>query len=305
MSRIVAANEDGITEAVDALRRGEPIGLPTETVYGLAADATNEDAVRRIFATKGRPVDHPLIVHVADASELLSLAVDVTDACRVLVEHAWPGPLTVVVRARSSVSRIVTGGRDTVAVRCPAHETAREIIRRLGRPLAAPSANRFGHVSPTTARHVADDLGVDVGVIVDGGDCEIGVESTIVDCTLATVEILRPGSITADDIARLLEPLGVAVSADSSGAPRAPGMLAAHYAPKAQVVLHEDRSTVPGDAVCVLDCSTNMVEAARTLYSRLRDADAAGHSVIHAILPPARGLGHALRDRLVKAAAGR
>lgn len=305
MSRIVAADEDGITEAVDALRRGEVIGLPTETVYGLAADATNEDAVRRIFAVKGRPVDHPLIVHVADASQLQELAADVTDACRVLVDHAWPGPLTVVVRARPSVSRLVTGGRDTVAVRCPAHETAREIIRRLGRPIAAPSANRFGHVSPTTARHVAADLGVDVGVIVDGGDCAVGVESTIVDCTLETAEILRPGSITADDVARLLEPLGVRVSAEPTGAPRAPGMLAAHYAPKARVVLHEDRSSVPSNAACVVDCSTDLVEAARTLYSRLRDADTAGHAIIHVVLPPARGLGHALRDRLGKAAAHR
>ena len=251
MSRIVAADARGITVAVDALRRGEVVGLPTETVYGLAADATNDDALRRVFAVKGRPAAHPLIVHIADVSQLDDLASEVSDACRVLVEHAWPGPLTVVVRAKGSVSRVATGGRDTIAVRLPAHPAARAIIEQLGRPIAAPSANRFGHVSPTSARHVADDLGDDVSVIVDGGECEVGVESTIVDCTLDNPEILRPGAITAEDVWRLLEGRGVSVSAEASGESRAPGMLERHYAPRALVVLHENSATIPNDAAVV------------------------------------------------------
>ena len=305
MSRIVAADARGITAAVDALRRGEVVGLPTETVYGLAADATNDDALRRVFAVKGRPMAHPLIVHIAEVSQLDDLASEVSDACRVLVEHAWPGPLTVVVRAKGSVSRVATGGRDTVAVRLPAHPAARAIIEQLGRPIAAPSANRFGHVSPTSARHVADDLGDDVSVIVDGGECEVGVESTIVDCMLDNPEILRPGAITAEDVRRLLEDRGHSVSAEASGESRAPGMLERHYAPRALVVLHENSATIPSDAAVVIDCSTDVVVAARTLYSRLRDADRAGVELVHAVLPPPRGLGHALRDRLRKASAGR
>jgi len=251
VSRIVAADARGITVAVDALRRGEVVGLPTETVYGLAADATNDDALRRVFAVKGRPATHPLIVHIADVSQLDDLASEVSDACRVLVEHAWPGPLTVVVRAKGSVSRVATGGRDTIAVRLPAHPAARAIIEQLGRPIAAPSANRFGHVSPTSARHVADDLGDDVSVIVDGGECEVGVESTIVDCTLEQPEILRPGAVTQEDVRRLLEGRGVSVSAEASGESRAPGMLERHYAPRALVVLHENSATIPNDAAVV------------------------------------------------------
>ena len=305
MSRIVDADARGIDEAVDQLRRGGVIGLPTETVYGLAADASNDDALRRIFVVKGRPSNHPLIVHIADPSDLDALADGVSETCRLLVEHAWPGPLTVIVRARSSVSRVVTGGRDTVAVRVPAHPVARAIISRLGRPVAAPSANRFGHVSPTSARHVADDLGGAVDLIVDGGECEVGVESTIVDCTLAAPEILRPGAITAEEIHRLLDRRGVSVSDGVSGESRAPGMLERHYAPRARVVLHETGATVPLDAECVLDCASDVVAAARSLYAELRRADANGVPVVHALLPAASGLGHALRDRLAKAAAGR
>lgn len=305
MTPIVAPDDAGLRRAVAALAAGEIIGLPTETVYGLAADATNVDAVRKIFAVKGRPADHPLIVHIAEASQLETLASDVNDACRVLVEHAWPGPLTVVVHAKPIVSRVVTGGRDTVAVRVPAHPVARAIIERLGRPVAAPSANRFGHVSPTSARHVADDLGDDVALIVDGGSCDVGVESTIVDCTRAVPEILRPGAITAEDVARLLDTRGLVVSDSVTGESRAPGMLERHYAPKARVVLHEQHASVPADAERVIDCATDVVDAARNLYARLREADSSGVRVVHVVLPPPRGLGHALRDRLHKAAAGR
>lgn len=304
MSRIVAADSRGIAAAVEALRRGELIGLPTETVYGLAADATNDQALRRVFAVKGRPSDHPLILHISDPQQLEDLAENISDSCRTLIEHAWPGPLTVVVQARESVSRVATGGLDTVAVRLPAHEVAREIIAALGRPVAAPSANRFGHVSPTSARHVAEDLGDDVEVIVDGGDCMVGVESTIVDCTRSTPRILRPGAVTKEDIEGLLDPRQPVWIATQADGVRAPGMLLRHYAPAARVVLHESLGTVPqGDPV--IDCSTDVPVAARTLYSRLRDVDAHGQAVVHVVLPAPHGLGVALRDRLHKAAAGR
>ncbi|NCV97118.1 MAG: threonylcarbamoyl-AMP synthase, partial [Acidimicrobiia bacterium] len=175
MARIVQPDAAGIAEAVDALRRGEVIGLPTETVYGLAADATNDTAVRRIFSVKGRPETHPLIVHVAEAIELANLTDEVTPLTRALTQTFWPGPLTVIVRANQKVSRAVTGGRDTVAVRCPAHPVAHAVIHALGCPVAAPSANRFGAVSPTTATHVVVDLGNDVDIVLDGGECEIGL----------------------------------------------------------------------------------------------------------------------------------
>jgi L-threonylcarbamoyladenylate synthase len=307
MTRIVAADEPGIAAAAAALARGELIGLPTETVYGLAADATNDDALRRVFGVKGRPAGHPLIVHIADASWLDALAAEVSPACRALIEHAWPGPLTVVVRARDSVSRVAIGGRDTVAVRMPAHDAALAVIARLGRPVAAPSANRFGGVSPTTAQHVVDDfgggLGEDIALVVDGGACDIGVESTVVDCTLERPEILRPGAVTDDDVRRILEPSGISIGDGVTGESRAPGMLARHYAPAARLVLHDTAASLPRDASPVLDCASDLVESARTLYARLREYDAAEHTVVHVLMPPARGLGHALRDRLRKAAA--
>jgi L-threonylcarbamoyladenylate synthase len=310
MGRIVAADEAGIELAVAALRRGEVIGLPTETVYGLAADATNDRAVRKIFAIKRRPSEHPLIIHIATIAQLESLASSVSPACRALIEYAWPGPLTVVVPASSTASRVATGGLDTVAVRMPAHPVARAIIERLERPIAAPSANRFGHVSPTRAEHVVSDLGDDVDLVIDGGPCEIGIESTIVDCTSTDTRILRPGAITEDDMARLLA--GTESRPDhtpdanvtSSPEVRAPGMLDRHYAPAARVVLHETFATVPAGA-SVIDCQSDVLDAARGLYSRLRDADLHGASVVHVIMPPPRGLGLALRDRLQKAAAGR
>ena len=309
MGRIVAADEAGIELAVAALRRGEVIGLPTETVYGLAADATNDHAIRKIFAIKRRPREHPLIIHIATIAQLESLASSISPACGVLIEYAWPGPLTVVVPASLTANRVATGGLDTVAVRMPAHPVARAIIERLDRPIAAPSANRFGHVSPTRAEHVVSDLGDDVDLVIDGGPCEIGIESTIVDCTSTDARILRPGAITEDDMARLFagtesRPDHTPGANVTSLEVRAPGMLERHYAPAARVVLHETFAGVPAGAR-VIDCHSDVLGAARSLYSRLREADLHGASVVHVVMPPPRGLGLALRDRLQKAAAGR
>jgi len=309
MARIVQPDAAGISQAVDALRRGELIGLPTETVYGLAADATNETAVRRVFSVKGRPESHPLIVHVAEPLELVNLADEVAPLTRALTATFWPGPLTVIVRANENVSRAVTGGRHTVAVRCPAHPVAQAVIRALGRPVAAPSANRFGAVSPTTATHVVADLGTDVDIVLDGGECDVGLESTIVDCTSDTLDVLRPGAVTVEQLQTLVASMsdssGQRVTDGTASESRAPGMMQSHYAPRARLVLHEAGDRFDTEGAPVLDFSDHLSASAHILYGELRALDANQIPLAHVVLPPSEGLGVAIRDRLRKAAAGR
>lgn len=297
---------DDIADAVDAIRRGGLVAMPTETVYGLAADATDPAAVARIFAVKGRPVDHPLIVHLADPEDLARWAPDASDVAHRLAATCWPGPLTLIVPRSDVLPAAVAGGRDSVALRVPAHPMARELIRMTGVPLAAPSANRFGAVSPTTAEHVRRDLGDEVDVILDGGPCPVGVESTIVDTTVSPVQVLRAGAVTADQLADLLE----ATVAAADGPARASGMLASHYAPRCQVRLVDTAD----DAVALaagtprsrtLDLTHDVARYARDLYAELRRADDDGVATLIAVLPEPHGLGHAVRDRLTKAAAPR
>jgi len=292
-----------IDHALEVLRNGGLVAIPTETVYGLAADASNEAAVRSIFAAKGRPVDHPLIVHVATAEQLPDWADIVPRAAAVLADTCWPGPLTLLVPRAAHVLSVVTGGRDSVGVRVPAHPMTTELLTRFGGGLAAPSANRFGRVSPTMAAHVLADLGGDVDYILDGGACPVGVESTIVDCTVTPAQILRPGAITAEQVSALLGDL-----AEASGPSRAAGMLAAHYAPHARVVLVENTAAAIAASFTdhrswVLDHADDLITYARSLYDDLRAADQRGVQTIIAVLPPPTGLGHAIRDRLQKAAA--
>jgi L-threonylcarbamoyladenylate synthase len=291
-----------VERALEVLRNGGLVAIPTETVYGLAADASNDAAVRRVFAAKGRPVDHPLIVHVAGAKQLGDWAASISTAAATLADTCWPGPLTLLVPKADHVLPVVTGGRSTVGVRVPAHPLTTELLLRFEGGLAAPSANRFGKVSPTTADHVRADLGNLVDYVLDGGPCPVGVESTIVDCTVAPPQILRPGGISSEQIARLL---GGEV-ADADGPSRASGMLASHYAPSAEVLLADDReqalqlvADIP--RAVLIDHGDDLVGYAQTLYADLRTADMAGAKVIVAVLPPARGLGHAIRDRLMKA----
>lgn len=305
MTHIVQPDALGITAAVEALRTGSVIGFPTETVYGLAADITNETALRNIFTVKHRPTDHPLIVHVADATQFAALATDVLPAAHALAEMCWPGPLTIIVRAGAQVNKIITGGRDTVAIRLPAHPVALAVIKQLGSPVAAPSANHFGRVSPTTAQHVLADLGDAVALVLDGGPCAIGVESTIVDCTLEQPQILRPGSITSDEIRHVLDRVGVNLAPGITGSSRAPGMLEHHYAPLARLILHEIDEIFDAAGTPILDCSVDPVQAAHSLYAQLRAFDEEGHQLVHVVLPVRRGMGFALRDRLSKAAARR
>jgi L-threonylcarbamoyladenylate synthase len=299
--------------AVDRLRSGGLVAVATETVYGLAADADNRSAVARIFEIKGRPVGHPLIVHLADANELSEWARSIPQSARVLTSACWPGPLTVLLERGQRVLDIVTGGRPSVAIRVPSHPLTLDLLDRFGGGLAAPSANRFGRVSPTTAAHVVDDLGALLDpardAILDGGRTPIGVESTIVDCTVEPPQILRPGGIPTEDIVRLLD----GDVAAAAGPARASGMLDAHYAPRCEVRVAESLEQaeqiaaalrLEGMHVDVLDHGDDLVDSARNLYGELRRADERALDVLVAVLPPERGLGHAIRDRLTKAANG-
>ncbi|MEO7397055.1 MAG: L-threonylcarbamoyladenylate synthase [Ilumatobacteraceae bacterium] len=298
---------DPVDVAVAVLRLGGLVGMPTETVYGLAADASNAIAVERIFAVKGRPRDHPLIVHIGDARELRRWAADVPAPAVVLATACWPGPLTLLLAKAEHVLSEVTGGRHTVGLRVPAHPVALALLDRFGGGLAAPSANRFGQVSPTTAAHVRSDLGDEVDFVLDGGASPIGVESTIVDCTVDPPQILRPGGITDEVVAELLD--GALETA--SGVRRTSGMLASHYAPRCRVEVRSSLATAneradalrgEGRSVDILDPTPDLVVAARELYNWLRDADRRGLDTLVAVLPPPVGLGHAIRDRLMKAA---
>jgi L-threonylcarbamoyladenylate synthase len=299
-----------IADAVDQLRAGKLVAFPTETVYGLGADATNDAAVRRLFAVKGRPADHPVIVHVAHVQQLHTIAMDVPPLARILARQCWPGPLTLVVRRRPGViADSVTGGRETVGVRIPAHPLALELLDAFGGPIAAPSANRFGKVSPTTAADVSADLDGDVDLVLDGGPCTVGVESTIVDVTSDEPRLLRLGGVSE---ARLADLVGRRVARVTEGVVAAPGTLASHYAPNARVELvhaGEVRSRLEGLRTSgvrarVLDLPEDPAESARVLYARLRAADADGYDVVLAVAPgDDDGIGAVVRDRLQRAAA--
>lgn len=314
--------DDRIDEAVAVLRRGGLVAVPTETVYGLAADASNPAAVARIFAAKGRPSDHPLIVHLPGAEALDDWASEVATSARALADACWPGPLTLVLRRRPRVPDAVTGGRDTVGLRVPDHALTGRLLRRFGGGLAAPSANRFGRVSPTRAEHVVADLGDRVDLVLDGGPCQVGVESTIVEVLDGRVAVLRTGAITVEQVEAIT---GQPVSLDTSGPVRAPGMLQSHYAPAARVVIAGDdpvadvcrllddglRVAVLAEAppdglppgVVLLEPVGDVTGYARHLYQRLRDADEAGVDAVVAVPPAAAGSGSAVRDRLRRAAA--
>jgi L-threonylcarbamoyladenylate synthase len=315
--------EEALHRAVEVLRRGGLVGLPTETVYGLAADAENELAVRRIFAAKGRPSTHPLIVHLGSAEGVKSWVARLPPEAETLAAAFWPGPLTLVLPRSTRASDAVTGGQGTVAVRVPAHPVALAVLQAFGGGLAAPSANRFGRVSPTRASHVVDDLGAEVDFILDGGPSSVGVESTIVDLSGPEPALLRPGGVAREALERVL---GRKVAQSLSGDVRTPGMLPSHYAPRAGLVL-ASRSEAPGLAsklqasgrrvalcspesgapagVVHLPVPEDVAELARSLYALLRDVDATGVDVAVVVVPEEAGLGLAVLDRLRRAAAPR
>lgn len=315
-------NDEERKRAVECLAAGGLVAVPTETVYGLAADAENELAVRRIFAAKGRPSTHPLIVHLAGADQLPQWAREIPPDARLLAEALWPGPLSLVLRRTARASDAITGGQDTVALRVPDHPLTLELLRAFGGGLAAPSANRFGRVSPTTAAHVREELGDAVDLVLDGGPCRVGLESTIVDLTGGEPAVLRPGGVAVEQLEELL---GRHVPVRAGGTVRVSGSLDSHYAPRAGVQLCEpselpralEAARAAGQTVVVLspqrpaggvrwlELPADPVAAAQVLYARLREVDESGATLALVSLPAPAGLGLAVRDRLRRAAAPR
>jgi L-threonylcarbamoyladenylate synthase len=314
---VLRPDADGVAAAVAALAAGDLVGLPTETVYGLAADATAGEAVARIYAAKGRPRFNPLIAHVAGLAAAEAHGV-FGSAARALAERFWPGPLTLVLPARrgSAVADLARAGLDTIALRVPAHPVAHAVLAAFGRPVAAPSANRSGHVSATDAAHVVADLGATVALVLDAGPSPVGVESTIVGFAGGAPVLLRPGGVPRADIEAAL---GRPLAAPEAGEVSAPGMLASHYAPRAPVRLDAAEvrpgeallgfcgARLPGAPVATLDLSPagDLVEAAANLFGHLRALDAARPAAIAVAPIPEHGLGEAIRDRLARAAAPR
>jgi L-threonylcarbamoyladenylate synthase len=323
-TRILPAGQAAVTAAALTLASGGLVAFPTETVYGLGADAANPAAIAHLYQAKGRPAFNPLIAHVGDLAAAKKIA-RFDAAAEKLAEAFWPGPLTLVLPKTENcvVADLATAGLDTVAVRVPAHPVAREILRAFGGPVVAPSANLSGHVSPTDAAHVESDLAGLIDLIVDGGPVEVGVESTIVGCFESPM-LLRPGGVPREDIERVL---GRALAQppqeveSDSAQPLAPGMLASHYAPRTRVRLYAEnvapdeallafglhRLHGADDAVAIMNLSANgdLAEAAANLFGYLRSLDAKGAKTIAVMPIPNEGLGEAINDRLRRAAVGR
>ena len=321
LSRADALPAAAIREAAAILRRGGLVAFPTETVYGLGADASNPEAVARIYKVKGRPSGHPVIVHIGEIGQLGRWAREIPEQAAKLAARFWPGPLTLVLRRAPGVNDELTGGQETIALRIPGHPVALALLREFGGGIAAPSANRFGRISPTSAEHVRSDLGSDVDLILDGGPCEIGIESTIVDLSRGRPVLLRPGRIGAEDLAAVL---GVAAESRDSGAPRAPGSLVSHYAPRkplrllasSEWDLRMQRGS-PGGGVMSFrvrpahDVSVIWIEASadperygHDLYANLRVLDSSGCEEIVVEEPPGSPAWTAIRDRLRRARSG-
>lgn len=318
-AHVLPATREHIAKAGRLVRDGGLVAFPTETVYGLGASALDEEAVSRIFAVKGRPADNPLIVHVAAPDEVSRLASSVTPLAKRLVDQHWPGPLTVVLDAHPEVPRVTTGGLETVAVRMPAHVVALELLREAGVPIAAPSANRSGRPSPTTAGDVVDDLGADVDLVLDGGQCPVGIESTVVDARGTAPVVLRDGAVTREDLGE------VASSADPHLLASSPGTRYRHYAPSCaiEIAAPDEVGRVAAalaeggrrvGLVAATHAPRGVIEIARVsgttelaalLYTALRQAERADVDVVVVESVEEEGLGRAVMDRLRRAAGPR
>lgn len=308
-----------VRRAAEILRAGGLVAFPTETVYGLGADASSAQAVARLYAVKGRPADHPVIVHFDSTARALAWAREIPDEARRLAERFWPGPLTLILKRGAQAKDFITGGQDSVGLRVPSHPAAHALLEAFGGGVAAPSANRFGRVSPTTAAHVREDLGADVDLVLEGGASEVGIESTIVDCSSGAPAVLRPGAVTQKELEGLLKLKFREPRADS---PRRSGGLERHYAPRTPARLvathaldREIEKLAARIAVLAFSRPDERVDYwlrmprapqayARRLYAALRELDAAGCKQILVEAPPEAPEWAAVRDRLQKACAG-
>lgn len=333
-TKLFNTEENEINEAGKIIRNGGLVAFPTETVYGLGASAFDADAAKKIYAAKGRPSDNPLIVHICDKAQIADIAAEIPDAAQIVIDKFMPGPVTIILKKKSVVPDDVTAGLDTVAIRFPAHETAQRLIAAAGVPIAAPSANLSGKPSPTKAKHVIKDMTGRIDAIIDGGDCNVGVESTIVDFTGERPVILRPGGVTYDD----LKAQGIDVEIDKNilqsiapdEVPKCPGMKYKHYAPNAEVtvvegemtavqqkikeLLNETKGKIAGvltmygadyDNAVILSAGNTNKEYAKNLFSALREFDELGVEIVFAEFCEKDGYGLAVKNRLYKAAAQR
>lgn len=333
-TKLFSTEENEINEAGKIIRNGGLVAFPTETVYGLGASAFDADAAKKIYAAKGRPSDNPLIVHICDKAQIADIAAEIPNAAQIVIDKFMPGPVTIILKKKSVVPDDVTAGLDTVAIRFPAHETAQRLIAAAGVPIAAPSANLSGKPSPTKAKHVIKDMTGRIDAIIDGGDCNVGVESTIVDFTGEKPVILRPGGVTYDD----LKTQGIDVEIDKNilqsiapdEVPKCPGMKYKHYAPNAEVtvvegemtavqqkikeLLNETKGKIAGvltmygadyDNAVILSAGNTNKEYAKNLFSALREFDELGVEIVFAEFCEKDGYGLAVKNRLYKAAAQR
>ena len=328
----ISLDTEALSQAAEILRGGGLVVFPTETVYGLGGDGTNADAAKKIYAAKGRPSDNPLIIHISAPDDAERYAVT-NDTYYKLAKAFMPGPLTVILPKKDTIPLSVTGGLDSVAVRCPSHPIARQIIRAAGIPVAAPSANLSGKPSPTCARHVIDDLSGRVDMIIDGGSCEIGLESTIIKLDGSSATLLRPGAITADALRCVCSSVDIAPAVleqlKENERPLSPGMKYRHYAPSVPLILidgdrenvtaflkneqkqkkcailcyHEEMALLENKNIIDIGRSSDLETQAQTLFTALRDADDLGVDVIYAHLPDKSGIGLALYNRMIRAAA--
>ncbi|GAB2618868.1 L-threonylcarbamoyladenylate synthase [Emticicia sediminis] len=307
-----------IEQAIEVLKAGEVIGLPTETVYGLAGNAYNSEAITKIFTVKNRPTFDPLIVHTSSIERVLEFVKEIPEQAQLLAKHFMPGPLTLLLPKKEIISDLVTSGLETVAVRVPSHPLALNLLQKLDFPLAAPSANPFGYISPTSAQHVDNQLGDKIKYILDGGECKVGIESSIIGFFDGEIVVLRKGGLAIEEIEAIVGK--VRIEEHSSSNPKAPGMLKSHYAPRTRLLItgnlllaEEDTSkigylgfekfspNIPIENQLLLSPSGDLSEAAKKLFANMRLLDARGFDKIYTELLPEKGLGRAINDRIKRA----
>ena len=330
MTRLVTAEMKNLASAAEIINNGGLVAFPTETVYGLGADGLNENAVKKIYEAKGRPSDNPLILHIQDISEVKPLVLEINSTAKKLMDTFWPGPMTLVFKKSAIVPPVISGGLDTVAIRLPENKVARELIRLSKTPIAAPSANTSGKPSPTKASHVFEDLNGRIDMIIDGGSCDIGLESTVIDVTTLSPVILRPGGVTFEDIYKLFPDVSydkhlTLDTITDTVKPRSPGMKYKHYAPEGELFIldgniekvrkyileNSDENTavftfdgIDFDLPYVRSLGTS-ISGSKLFFDLLRECDSNGITKIFALMPDKKGVGFALYNRMFKAAGGR